>query len=155
MEQHENFIYDNDNMVFRVMLSHFVSFTLDKCEHPHIFCWPGIWKANTKGDDSVVALWLRNLALFSDQEHDDGIFIRQKPGVSDKDLEKTINGFFASIVISDLARQWVLNEGEFTFNFKWLSQNRDPDQWSRMADEAFQKMFGVSIANIKTSQLAS
>ena len=151
MKEHKMLKYYNNNVVLRVLLSHFVSFTLDKRLHPHFFCWPGHWKANTGGDDSIMSLWLKNLSLFSDQEHDDGIFIRNVPGVADVDLKDTINRFFGNNIISDLSRQWVLKEGEFSFNFKWLSEQHRDDHWRRLADEGFETLYGIRIVDIKTA----
>jgi hypothetical protein len=151
MEQHKYLKFPNDDVVLRVLLSHFLSFVLDKSAHPHFFCWPGVWKANTRDDESIKHLWLRNLSLFSDQEFDDGIFIRQKPGVSNDDLKNTLNGFFANVIMSNLTRQWVLNDGDFTFDFGWLSHNHDANYWKNLAEDGFKWLYGVSVSDIKVS----
>ena len=150
MNQHRTLQF-NDNVVLRVLLSHFVSFSADKSEHPHFFCWPGYWKANANGDTSIKSLWLKNLSLFSDQEYDDGIFIRQLPGVSSEDLENTLNNFFGNIILSNLTRQWVLEDGDFSFDFKWLSKNHDRNHWKKLAKEAFQRLYGIDISSMTAS----
>lgn len=148
MEEHKILRFSPNNIVLRVLLSHFMSFTLDKSMHPHFFCWAGIWKANAQSDAAIIPLWLRNLSLFSDKEDDDGIFIRKRPGAADEDLQNTLNNFFSSIIICDLSRQWVLNEGAFSYNFKWLSQHKDSNHWRNLADEAFARMYGVKTSDI-------
>ncbi len=150
MAEHKSFQFDRENMVLRVLLSSFISFTLDKREHPEFFCWPGHWKSNRNEEDQIESLWLRNLSLFSDKENDDGIFIRQFPGKASEDLKNTLDNFFGNNLIYDLSRQWVLKEGEFSFDFRWLSENIDESTWKIWGDKVFDKQYGVSISNIVT-----
>ena len=93
---------------------------------------------------------LKILSLFSDKEDDDGIFIRQFPGKTSEDLKNTLNVFFGNNLIYDLSRQWVLNEGEFSFDFRWLSENITELEWKKWGDAFFEKQYGISISNIVT-----
>ncbi|TOL65483.1 hypothetical protein CGH92_24230 [Vibrio parahaemolyticus] len=148
MAEHQEFNFKQEYSMLRVLLSSFVSFTQDKKDSPEFFCWPGYWKTHSSVGDNVQQLWLRNLSLFSDKEHDDGIFIRHFEGKSQVNLRKTLNDFFGSNLICDLSRQWVLKDGPFSFRFKWLSESITETEWKEWADFIFEKQYGVKISSI-------
>ncbi|NRB63191.1 MAG: hypothetical protein HRU40_09245 [Saprospiraceae bacterium] len=149
MEEHESFKFKSKDIVFRVLLSHFISFSKDKFEHPEFFCWPGYWKASGINTEIVQSLWLKHLSLFSDKECDDGIFIRKFSGKDDADLHKVLNEFFGNNLVYNLTRQWILNDGDFKYNFKWLSEDISEEEWKGWADSVFNKLYGVSISQIE------
>lgn len=148
MAEHQEFNFNKEYSMLRILLSSFVSFTEDKKNNPEFFCWPGYWKTHSSVGDNVQSLWLRNLSLFSDKEHDDGIFIRYFEGKSSANLRNTLNDFFGSNLICDLSRQWVLNDGPFSFNFNWLSESITETEWKEWADYIFEKQYGVKISSI-------
>lgn len=148
MAEHQEFNFNKEYSMLRILLSSFVSFTEDKKNNPEFFCWPGYWKTHSSVGDNVQSLWLRNLSLFSDKEHDDGIFIRYFEGKSSANLRNTLNDFFGSNLICDLSRQWVLNDGPFSFNFNWLSESITQTEWKEWADYIFEKQYGVKISSI-------
>lgn len=148
MEEHSRLDFAQENIVYRVLLSHFIAFTLDKARCPHFFCWPGYWKASSDKPQEFEFLWLKHLSLFSDKEDDDGVFIRQFPGINANSLTETLNLFFAHNVFFDLSRQWVLHDGKFNFDFRWLSSKHDEMVWRDWADGLFKKQYGVSIFEI-------
>jgi len=139
--------YQHRNIVYRVLLSHFISFNLDKLKSPELFCWPGYWKANAGSNAEIEEMWLRNLSLFSDKPDDDGIFIRQFPGIEDDALTETLNLFFGNNVLFDLSRQWMLQDSDFSFDFSWLSKH-DEAEWRAWAERMFEKQYGVAISSI-------
>lgn len=148
MAEHQEFNFKEEYSMLRILLSIFVSFTKDKINNPEFFCWPGYWKTHSSLGDNVESLWLRNLSLFSDKEHDDGIFIRYFEGKSHDNLRKTLSAFFGSNLICDISRQLVLNDGPFSFRFKWLSENVTETEWKEWADSIFEKQYGVKISDI-------
>lgn len=148
MAEHQEFNFNKEYSMLRILLSSFVSFTEDKKNNPEFFCWPGYWKTHSSVGDNVQSLWLRNLSLFSDKEHDDGIFIRYFEGKSSANLRNTLNEFFGSNLICELSRQWVLNDGPFSFNFNWLSESITETEWKEWADYIFEKQYGVKISSI-------
>jgi hypothetical protein len=148
MQEHAKFAFTEENMVLRVMLSHFISFVSDKGEHPEVFCWPGHWKSSELNFDNTKSLWLKHLSLFSDREDNGGIFIRRFPGKDSKDLSQTLDTFFGYNLIYDLSRQWVLKDGDFVFDFGWLATTNDKDQWKKWAGDVFSKQYGVTLSDI-------
>lgn len=140
--------YSSLNMVQRVLLSHFISLTLDRIKHPEFFCWPGYWKTHSEGESWVKELWLKNLSLFSDQENNGGIFIRKFPGIPEENLTKTLDNFFGFNVLFNLVRQWTLEDGPFKFDFAWLSEDHSAIEWQNWAEQLFQEKFGVRISDI-------
>ncbi len=147
MDEHDNLDYSSQDTALRLMLSHFISFTLDKRKRPEFFCWPAYWKSNNISS-STLTLWLKHLSLFTDREDNDGIFIRQFPGKSEESLSNTLNNFFGNNLFYDLSRQWILQDGEFYFNFKWLVENRNEDEWKEWADQIFKSQYGVTTSEI-------
>ncbi|MCI5136930.1 MAG: hypothetical protein D3922_00605 [Candidatus Electrothrix sp. AR1] len=148
MIEHEKFEFGKENTLLRVLLSSFVSFTQDKREHPEFFCWPGHWKSNRINGDKIEPLWVKHLSLFTDAENNDGIFIRNFSGKSDKNLQNTLINFFSNNLIYDLSRQWALKEDEFLFDFRWLSESIASHESKEWGNEVFKKMYGVSIDSI-------
>ncbi|HEH9417979.1 TPA: hypothetical protein SIA31_002004 [Aeromonas sobria] len=148
MVEHREFSFKQENSMLRILLSSFVSFTQDKKNNPEFFCWPGYWKTNSSQGDNVESLWLRNLSMFSDKEGDDGIFIRHFKGKSKENLRSTLNNFFGNNLICDLSRQWVLKDGAFSFDFRWLSESITEVEWKEWADLSFEKQYGVKISSI-------
>lgn len=149
MDERKSFDFNPQNMPIRLISSSFILFSLDKMNHPEFFCWPGYWKTHRSKGDGIESLWLNNLSLFSDKEDDGGIFIRQFPGVDSKHLKATLNNFFGSNLLYDLSRQWVLREGEFSFNFSWLSEKISEQQWREWAEVFFEKQYGIKLSNIE------
>ncbi|PDT38168.1 hypothetical protein CO671_01865 [Rhizobium sp. M10] len=146
MKEKDLFQYQNSNMALRVLLSFFIDFTTDKSSNPEFFCWPGYWKANSS--EHIEDLWLNNLSLFSDKADDGGIFIRKFPNKTEEDLTKTLNNFFGNGVVYNLSRQWIFNDGPFKFNFKWLSERHEEDEWKSWAERQFKALYGVAISEI-------
>ncbi|WP_311272649.1 MULTISPECIES: hypothetical protein [unclassified Rhizobium] len=148
LRERETFEFAPTNLVLRVLLSHFIEFTADKSAHPEFFCWPGYWKANPSSE--TTQLWLKHLSLFSDKANDGGIFIREFPGRSNEALLSTLNVFFGNCVLFDLTRQWILEDGPFKFDFRWLSEKHQSSEWQSWAEVNFEKLYGVRISEIAT-----
>lgn len=149
VNEKKSFDFGPENISFRLMFSSFISFNLDKMSRPEFFCWPGYWKIHSSKGDGIESLWLNNLSVFSDKEDDDGIFIRQFPGVDSKHLKTTLDNFFGSNLIYNLSRQWVLRKGEFSFNFDWLSEKITEQEWRDWAEEFFEKQYGIRLSDIE------
>lgn len=137
------------NMVQRVILSHFMSMAVDRLEHPEFFCWPGFWKSTGGGEDWCRAMWLKNLSLFTDQEDNRGIFIRKFPGVEPENLVETLNMFFGNNLFYNLTRQWIIEDGSFSYGFRWLSEEFGEPEFRGAADRLFHSQFGVSTSDIQ------
>lgn len=149
LNERKSFSFSPENIPIRLMLSSFILFSLDKMSRPEFFCWPGYWKTHRSKGDGIESMWLNNLSLFSDKEDDDGIFIRQFPGIDSEKLKATLNNFFGSNLIYNLSRQWVLREGEFSLDFSWLSEKITEQEWRDWAEAFFEKQYGMGLSSIE------
>lgn len=143
MRERETFEFDRANLVVRVLFSHFVAFCQDKLARPEFFCWPGAWMVGDRVSDESQALFLRHLSLYSDQAEDDGIYPRNRPDVDPDNLVETLNTFYSNIVLYDLTRQWIVQDGPFEFNFRWLSQSHAAEDMTAWAKKLFEHVYGA------------
>ena len=140
--------FSHKNLVQRVILSNFLAISCDRKKHPEFFCWPGYWMSEGGQEAWCRELWLKNLSLFSDQEDNGGIFIRNFPNAKKADLEQTLNLFFGNNLFYNLTRQWILDDGPFSYGFSWLSENYAEKDWQTAADRLFRSQYGIAIADI-------
>ena len=149
LNERKTLSFQAPNIVQRVLLSNFISIAKDRLEHPEFFCWPGYWKTVGSGEDWAKSLWLRNLSLFADQEENKGIFIREFPGAKKDDLRRTLNSFFGGNLFYDLTRQWIIEDGPFSYGFDWLSEEFGEPEWKGAADRIFKAKYGFSTSEIQ------
>jgi hypothetical protein len=143
MQEWGTFEYSLSNQPIRVIVSHFLAFSQDKLSHPEFFCWAGIHAAGTAKSGKYSEIFLRNLSLFSDLSDDDGIFPRAFPGRSSEAIRTMLNIFFGSIILYDLTRQWILEDGPFRYDFYWLTGRHNNDDLIFWAKANFKAMFGA------------
>lgn len=148
LHERQTLNFQPSNMVQRVILSHFISIAGDRLAHPEFFCWPGYWKSTGGGESWVQSMWLKNLSLFADQEDNNGIFIREFPGVEKEHLTQTLNTFFGSNMFYDLTRQWIIEDGPFSYGFDWLSEEYGDTDFKAAADRMFRSKYGFSTSDI-------
>lgn len=146
MKEHETFEFRKINLPIRVFLSHFLSFSADRLEHPEFFCWPGIWKTSGDSKPDRTAVWLRHLSLFTDRGDKPGVYPRRWPGRDDVAVKDTFNNFYGSMALYDLTRQWILEEGPFVRDYKWLFENYSQDRADVWAENTFEQVYGVSLS---------
>lgn len=149
MEEHRTFEFKPDNLNIRVFLSHYISMCKDKYEHPHFFCWPGAYMAGHSSDVVFRKVWLRHLSLFSDKADKDGIYPRKWPDRSEKAVMETFNRFYGTMAVYELTEQWILRDGPFNFDFRWMSDNYDEQSFIDWANGSFRKAFGVDLSAFK------
>jgi hypothetical protein len=152
MEEHRTFEFDQMNLPIRVFLSHFISLCRDKLDHPEFFCWPGAYMAGDRNKKDVRELWLRHLSLFSDRGDKEGVYPRRIPGRSDKAIMETFRRFYGNMALYDLTRQWLIADGPFVCDFRWLSENynqADADAWG---NNSFKQAYGVTLDEFEIVQ---
>lgn len=140
--------FSHMNLVQRVIFSNFLSISSDRKKHPEFFCWPGYWMSEGGQETWCRELWMKNLSLFSDQEDNGGIFIREFPNADKNDLEQTLNLFFGNNLFYNLTRQWIIEDGPFSYGFNWLSEDFGEQDWRATADRLFQSQYGLNISDI-------
>jgi hypothetical protein len=126
------------------MFSHFVAYSRDKFDHPEFFCWAGAWMSGSRVSSETQKLFLAHLSLYSDQADNDGIFPRNFPGKDPGGIRQTFNAFYASNLMYDLTNQWVLHNGEFGYDYSWLSQEQTYEDMAKWAKDVFRTIYGVS-----------
>jgi hypothetical protein len=114
LKERNTFKFDRSNVVVRVLLSHFVSFSIDKLARPEFFCWPGAWLAGPI------------------------------PGKDPAAISQTLNDFYANIVMYDLTRQWTLVDGPFRYDFEWLSTDHSKEDMEAWCQRLFASTYSVA-----------
>lgn len=143
MDEWKTFEFSTINQPLRVIVSHFLAFSRDKLAHPEFFCWPGAFTAGNAVSQIHQDLFLRHLSLFSDRADNDGIFPRAWSDRNSATVHMMQNVFFGSIIMYDLARQWILEAGPFRYNYRWLTGRSENDALIEWAKRNFENMFGA------------
>lgn len=144
MDEHETYKYSYENIVVRVLFSHFLDFMKDKSEMPEVFCWPGAWMAGTRVSEKVKTLFDRHGALFVDKPDDDGVFPRMRSDRSETSIQDMFEHFYANNVVFNLTNQWIAVPGEFEFDFRWLSSQGSKQDIQAFSERCFRSAYGVS-----------
>ncbi|WP_282602409.1 hypothetical protein [Paracoccus sp. PARArs4] len=152
MEEYRTFEYEPMNLPIRVFLSHFVALCQDKMEHPEFFCWPGAYLAGDKNKKEVRDVWLRHLSLFSDRGDKEGVYPRRWTNRTEKAVMDTFQRFYSTMALYDLTRQWLLKDGPFVCDFRWLFENYDQTQAEAWGNESFKKLYGVALDDFELVQ---
>jgi hypothetical protein len=145
MEEHRTFEFGPHNLPIRVLLAEFIDFCKDKLQRPEFFCWAGAWLTGNRSGEAELQLWLKHLSLFSDKADDGGIFPRVIPGRTEEAVYNVFNSFYATTIIYDMTKQWVLQKGPFKLDYRWLTKSYPEEGISHAAKRIFQKVYGVSI----------
>lgn len=143
MEEHRTFEYGLINMPIRVMVSHYIAFCRDKRKRPEFFCWPGIWMTASNATPEHQSLFLAHLSLFQDRGDTTKIFPRAMPGKTPDNLRRLVNGFYSSMLLFDMALQWVVKPGPFRYGFSWLTGESDNSELATAAKRQFIQFYGL------------
>ena len=93
--------------------------------------------------DPVTALRLFNEheALFLNKPDLD-VYPRLVKGVDEEKLQSLVDDFYAWVSMYELTRQWLVEEGEFQYDFDWLTSKFSNDEVKRWVDENFKLSTG-------------
>jgi len=138
--------FKDQNLPFRLLLSKYINFQLDKLESPEVFCWIGHYLS--KGESpNPMKLFEKNSALFI--EANDGELKQIVHGEKDTEkLYKTFNRFFQHNILYDLIIQWISKPEEFNLNFDWLLNKRNSENIPFMKKD-FEAAFNINIDDIE------
>ncbi|OKO80577.1 hypothetical protein [Bradyrhizobium sp. AS23.2] len=142
MAEKETFAFGVANLPVRVVLSHFIAFSIDKLAHPEFFCWAGAWMAGPRTSDEVQKMFLRHLSIYADRGDKEGIYPRDIPGKDQASVFQTLNMFYGNNLVYDLTRQWILQNGPFKYDYSWLTEN-PPAKYAEWANKQFEKLYGA------------
>jgi hypothetical protein len=152
MEEHRTFEFERENLPIRVFVSHFVAFCNDKYSNPEFFCWPGRFMSGDSLKDSTKEIWLRHLSLFSDRGDKSGVYPRRWPTRSEEAVKRTFESFYGTMALYDLTRQWLLKDGPFVCDYRWLSENYSQEHADAWANDTFKQVFGVTLDQFEIVQ---
>ena len=143
MEEDRIFRFSETNMPLRFLFARYLTYNRDKVRYPEILCWPGAWSAGERVCRDSEMIYRRNQALFVDKEDDDGIFPIYVPGRNRDNVDETFNQFYDWILNYELVSQWIVTEGPFNYDFRWLATTNGPDKMKGWAAEYFAHSFGA------------
>ena len=152
MEEHRTFEFDLTNQPLRVFVSHFIAFCKDKHDHPEFFTWPGRHMSGGSAQEGMRDIWLRHLSLFSDRGDKSGVYPRKWPTRSEGAVKQTFERFYGTMALYDLTRQWILKDGPFICEFRWLSENYNQEHADAWGNNSFMTVYGVSLEDFKIIQ---
>lgn len=152
MDEYRIFEYALANLPLRVFLSHFIAISRDKLDHPEFFCWAGIYMSGQRRMIAWQELWLRHLSLFSDRGDRAGVYPRRRPDRSEDAVKKTFRQFYGNMALYDLTRQWILFDGPFVSEYRWLYEHYDQARAEAWGNEVFKAVYGVMLDEFEIVQ---
>lgn len=142
MNEEKTFEFNPMNLPIRIMFSRFIRYQEDKLNNPAFFCWPGRYCAGNKCTEESSRLFLEHQSLFTDKEDGD-IYPRKFPNKSEAAVQSTFDAFYGWVAMYDLSRQWVINDGEFNYDYFWLTSKYSMEELEQWARKYFVQMYGV------------
>lgn len=142
MLEERNFTFSRENQPIRLIFSRFIRYQEDKLKNPAYFCWPGIHSAGDKCSDENLRLFVEHQALFTDKADGD-IYPKIFPDKDDSSVQEAFNTFYSWVATYDLCRQWIVGEGEFNYDYFWLTSKYSMDDLKKWARLNFKAAFGV------------
>ena len=49
------------------------------------------------------------------------------------------------MALYDLTRQWILHDGSFDLDYRWMMENYDPDAVRSWANDGFMQTYGLKL----------
>lgn len=147
LKEESNSKFLNNHLHIRLIFSKYLRFQKDKYINPNIFCWIGYHLKSENKNIDVAKIFHRHQVLFQvapDNEVKPTVF---KHLDKDNTIE-TFNMFYRDNMFDDLILKWIYEEGEFQFDYGWLTKKHD-DERKKSLKEYFKFIFDFSIDNIK------
>jgi hypothetical protein len=146
LEEDNAFKFSPENLPVRVFFARFLRFQIDKFKMPEYFCWPGVWSVGVRKGalklEQAETLFENHSALFVDRA-DGIIYPRTFSDKNEHSVFETFNSFYMWNVVYDLTRQWIIQNGEFDFNFCWLTSKYSQSEMTEWASNHFEISYGV------------
>lgn len=158
LDEDDAFAFSQSNLPVRVFLARYIRLQIDRLKTPEFFCWIGIWMSTLKqggiSPDTALKLFEEHRALFLDREDGD-IYPRTFADRQEVAVQETFDSFYSWVAVYELVRQWMVGEGDFDFNFSWLTSKYSSEEMKEWASVRFENVFGVSPSQfeiVKNSQ---
>ncbi|MGE5504452.1 MAG: hypothetical protein ACM31L_08520 [Actinomycetota bacterium] len=143
MKEEEAFRFSPENFPLRLLFAKHIAFLRDKQKRPEFFCWPGAWLAGELISTDEEALFNRHQAMFIDKQDSRTIVPILFAGKENDNIYDTFNTFYFANILYDQMRQWITEEGPFTYDYKWLTEDEELSEMERFAGKQFEDEFGV------------
>lgn len=140
----------NENLPIRLFFSKYLKFQEDKYLNPNVFCWIGYHMTSENKNTSLTEvenLFNKHKALFVDSDEKE-IKATIFNHLNENQILETFNDFYKYNIIYDLILKWIHEEGEYNFDYKWLS-NKSSEELIPSIKNGFMKTFNISIDNLK------
>lgn len=97
-------------------------------------------------------VWLRHLSLYSDRGDKKGVYPRNLPHRAEEAVLDTFQRFYGTMALYDMTRQWLLKDGPFICDFRWLYENYDQTRAKALGNETFKQVYGVTLDDFEIVQ---
>lgn len=148
MDEEKSFVFSKENQPIRLIFSRFIKYQQDKLKNPAYFCWAGVYSAGAKCSEESMQLFNEHGALFVDKSDGD-IYPRILPGKDEKSVQETFDTFYSWVATYDLCRQWIIDDGDFSYDYWWLSSKHSMDDLENWASIHFKFSYGVKPQEFK------
>lgn len=145
LEEDSSFNHSDSNFPIRVLLGRYLRFQTDKLQHPEFFCWPGVQLTGyrrTLPESTVEALFSEHQGLFITKPDMD-VYPRLVPGRTEANLQALLDKFYSWVSVYEMTRQWIVEHGDFRYEYGWLTSKFPHEKIKDWADHYFQQSFGV------------
>lgn len=143
MEEEKEFKYSLENFPVKLIFSRFIRFQKDKLKNPAFFCWPGVYNAGEKASKEGLEIFDEHQAALFTDDIDGDIYPRTFKDKDDALVQDTFNNFYAWISVYNLSQQWVDGDGEFDYDFFWLTSKYSITELEEWSGNIFHQMYGV------------
>lgn len=152
LDEDKTFKFSLENLPVRVFLARFIRLQMDKAINPEFFCWPGVWMTTARDDgispDTALALFEEHRAIFLDKEDGD-VYPRTFNDRDESSVLETFNTFYSWVVTYELTRQWLVEPGDFEYDFYWLTSKYTQNEVCSWASSKFEEAFGIPPAGFQ------
>ncbi len=149
MEEEQEFNFNHENFPIRLIFSRFIKFQKDKLINPAFFCWTGVHMTQKEYMRSAKVLFNEHEALYIDGIDAD-IYARRLPNKSEEAIKNAMNEFYNWVALYDLVKQWIIDDGDFEYNYLWLTSKFSQDETKEWAINIFKQIYGFSPDEFKT-----
>lgn len=143
MKEELSFEFSEINLPIRLLFSRFIRFQQDKLKDPAFFCWPGYYLIKQKNPNvDAIKLFNEHHALFQDKA-EGGIYSRKFDDKPDSNVFKTFNSFYGGVILYDLCKQWITEDGTFKYDYSWLTYEYSRSELKSAGQRLFKSVFEV------------
>ena len=135
---------------FGCFLPDFYGFRMINLKYLNIFVGLGSadYRKGGIGLEQAAELFETHRALFVDKADGD-VYPRTFSDKDEKSVLNTFNSFYSWNTVYELTRQWIVKEGDFDFNFFWLTSKYSKSEITEWVSNYFKNTYGVSPLSFK------